>query len=244
MFTNNIKWFDIVDSTNSEAARNLSTAPHGAVWAARFQTAGRGQKGNKWESASGENLMFSILLRPHFMPAHRQFLISQAMALAVCDLLAKWHIQALIKWPNDIYIGEKKVQGMLVEHFLSGSNPLASIVGVGININQERFASDAPNPTSVLLETGVRHEPQVALLELLDLLAVRYQALAHGAWAQTADAYQSKLYRYGQWANFQRCATEASFTAKILGVDEFGCLVVEQKEGVETFSYKEIKFLM
>jgi len=230
MFTENIFWFDVIDSTNSEAYRNLETAAHGSVWAARFQSAGRGQKGNKWESAAGENLMCSILLRPLFLPAERQFLIAQATALAVCDLLSGWGVKALVKWPNDVYIGEKKVQGMLIEHFLSGSQLSASIVGVGINLNQERFASDAPNPTSVLLESGVRHEPEAALQELLDLLQERYNALERGEWVPTDAEYKTKLYRLNQWADYIRCDTDTTFRGKIVGVDAFGCLVVETKE--------------
>ena len=244
MFLNKIFWFDVIDSTNSEAYRNLSTAPHGTVWAARFQTAGRGQKGNKWESAAGENLMFSILLRPDFIPVERQFLISQTVALAVCNLLEKWHIDISIKWPNDIYIGDKKVQGMLIEHFLSGPHLCASIAGVGINLNQERFASDAPNPTSVLLETGVSHAPEVALQELLPFLAARYQSLQQGEWNQIDAAYQAKLYRLGQWATYLRCATERPFTGKILGVNEYGCLKMEIADGsLESFPFKEIQYL-
>ena len=219
MFTKNINWFKTIDSTNSEAFRNIATAPHGTVWAAMYQTAGRGQKGNQWESAKQENLLFSILLRPNCLPSERQFLISQVMALAVCDLLVSWQIEPTIKWPNDIYIGEKKVQGMLVEHYLSGSQLVASIVGVGINLNQVVFASDAPNPTSVLLETGVWHAPNEALLQVLVFLQKRYRGLEAGEWAQVDDAYKSKLYRYGQWANYLRCANEMQFIGKITGVN-------------------------
>ena len=244
MFSNNITRLEVIDSTNSEAYRHLETAPHGSVWAARFQTAGRGQKGNKWESAAGENLMCSILLRPLFLPTERQFLIAQATALAVCDMLERWQVNASVKWPNDVYIGEKKVQGMLIEHFLSGAQLSASIVGVGINLNQERFDSDAPNPTSVLLETGVRHEPEEALQALLGWFHCRYQALEQGAWNQIDAAYRKKLYRKNQWADYKCCASDTFFRGKIVGVDMYGCLMVETTGGtIELFSFKEIGYI-
>ena len=243
MFTEKIKWLEIIDSTNNEAIRNLDAASHGSVWAARFQMAGRGQKGNKWESAAGENLIFSILLRPAFLPAERQFLISQISALAVCDLLDSWGLDARIKWPNDIYTGEKKIQGMLIEHFVSGSGLLASVVGIGLNLNQKHFTSGAPNPGSVWLETGVRHEPEAALKELLGFLRIRYAALQAGTWASIEAAYQSKLYRLDQWATFTLCATDTPFQGRITGVDFYGCLKMELKDGQEgRFAFKEVAY--
>ncbi|MDR2585645.1 MAG: biotin--[acetyl-CoA-carboxylase] ligase [Prevotellaceae bacterium] len=241
---NSIFWFGEIDSTNNEAYRNLATAQHGTVWAARFQTAGRGQKGNRWESAVGENLTFSVLLRPLFLPPERQFLISQTVAIAMCDLLGGWGIEAKIKWPNDIYIGDKKVQGMLIEHHLSGSQISASIVGVGLNLNQVRFASDAPNPTSVFLETDVRHDPEEVLQALLVFLWRRYGALERGEWEEVDADYGKRLYRRGQWATYQRCATQTHFLGKIEGVDRLGCLMVSLENGkIETFSFQEIKYL-
>ena len=243
MFVDRIKWLEIIDSTNNEAIRNLDAAPHGSVWAARFQTAGRGQQGSKWESAVGENLIFSIVLRPEFLPAERQFLISEISALAVCDLLDSWGLDARIKWPNDIYAGDKKIQGMLIEHFLNGSGLLASVVGIGLNLNQKHFTSDAPNPGSVWLETGVWHDPEVALKELLEFMHIRYTALQAGAWASIEAAYQSKLYRYGQWATFVRMATAMPFEGRIIGVDEYGCLKMELKGGgEERFAFKEVGY--
>ena len=243
MFTDKINWFETIDSTNNEAVRQLNTAPHGSVWAARFQTAGRGQKGNKWESAAGENLMFSILLRPEFLPAERQFLISEISALAVCDLLASLGVKASIKWPNDIYAGDKKIQGMLVEHFLNGAQLSASVVGIGLNLNQKHFASDAPNPGSVWLETGLRHEPETALTELLALLYAYYCRLQAGAWASIEEAYQAKLYRRDRWATYMRCVTGNPFEGCIRGIDAYGRLTMELKDGrQEHFAFKEVGY--
>ena len=241
MFGEHINWLETIDSTNNEAFRNLSTAPHGAVWAARFQTAGRGQKGNRWESAAGENSTFSILLRPQFLLPEHQFMISKISALAVCDLLCIYQLEATIKWPNDIYVEEKKIQGMLIEHFLSGAHLSASIVGIGINLNQRHFASNAPNPTSVLLQTGVRYDPESALNALLAFLEIRYNELLEGAWDEINRAYHHRLYRLDQWATYIRCATNTPFEAKIIGVDPCGCVVMERRSGQkERFAFKEI----
>ncbi|MCL1974497.1 MAG: biotin--[acetyl-CoA-carboxylase] ligase [Bacteroidetes bacterium] len=243
MFTNQIKWTETIDSTNNEAVRNLQDAPHGSVWAARFQTDGRGQRGNQWESAVGENLIFSLLLRPKFLPAERQFLISEISALAVCDLLISWGLDARIKWPNDIYAGDKKIQGMLIEHFLSGTRLSASVVGIGLNLNQEHFGSNAPNPSSVWLETGIRQEPEKALKELLEFLHTRYEALQAGNWSSIEAAYQSKLYRRDQWATYLRSATGGTFEGCITGVDACGRLKMDLKEGKkECFAFKEVGY--
>jgi BirA family biotin operon repressor/biotin-[acetyl-CoA-carboxylase] ligase len=245
MFTDKIHWFDVIDSTNSEAYRSLLTALHGTVWTARFQSAGRGQRGNKWESAAGENLMFSILLRPRFLPAERQFLISQIAALALCDLLDSWGLEATIKWPNDIYIGDKKIQGMLIEHFVNGAELSASIVGIGINLNQTRFESDAPNPTSVLLETGQKSTPKEVLMLLLDGLERRYNQGMQGDLGEITDAYCARLYRLHQWTRFLRCTDQTEFEGFITGVDPYGCLIMTLTDGgTEVFSFQEIRYVL
>ena len=148
-----IKWYQTIDSTNSQANRELADAPHGSVWVADFQTAGRGQRGNKWESKTAENLTFTILFRQVFLHPAQQFCISQICSLGVCRYLRNKGLPAQIKWPNDIYIGNKKICGMLIEHSISGDKLSASIIGIGLNLNQREFMSDAPNPTSLLLET-------------------------------------------------------------------------------------------
>ena len=141
-----ITWFDTIDSTNSEARRRAESAENGnidnmSVYAARFQTAGRGQRGNKWTSAAGENLTFSILLYPGKggnpkVNAIGQFCLSIVSSLSVIDFLSSKNVQASIKWPNDIYVGNKKVCGMLIENCLSGTEVSSSIIGIGINLNQ------------------------------------------------------------------------------------------------------------
>ncbi|MBQ7773428.1 MAG: biotin--[Bacteroidales bacterium] len=151
-----IKWYGTLDSTNSQARREAEESCEGSVWIADFQTAGRGQRGNRWESRKGENLTFSILFKPEFLPPHKQFLISQVCAVGIYRYLAGKGMPASIKWPNDIYIGNKKICGILIENSISGDKLSVSIAGIGLNLNQTQFASDAPNPTSLLIETIVR----------------------------------------------------------------------------------------
>jgi len=183
------------------------------------------------------------LLRPEFLPAERQFLISEISALAVCDFLASIGLKASIKWPNDIYAGDKKIQGMLVEHFLNGSQLSASVVGIGLNLNQKHFASDAPNPGSVWLETGIRHEPQTVLIVLLELLDLYYYRLQTGAWTPIEAAYREKLYRRDQWAHYIHGVTGTPFEGCIKGVDVYGRLNMELKNGQqECFAFKEVGY--
>ena len=240
-----ILWLKSIDSTNSEAFRKMDVSEEGQVWAARFQTAGRGQKGNSWESAVGQNLTFSVLLKPAFLSAERQFLISEVAALAVCDLLKDCGLEASIKWPNDIYIGDKKIQGMLIEHFLSGADLGASIVGIGVNLNQEHFASDAPNPTSVYRETGKKYDAEAALEAIMVHLDGWYARLKAGEEEAIEMAYCAKLYRRDCWASYIRCADQMPFEGKILGIDQYGCLRVVLRNGVqECFAFKEIQYVL
>ena len=129
----------------------------GSVVVADFQTAGRGQIGNTWESEAGKNLMFSLVLYPTCIPANRQFLISQIAALSVKETLDSYTDHVTVKWPNDIYWKEKKICGMLIENDLMGRNINQSIAGIGININQEIFHSSAPNPVSLLQILSLIH---------------------------------------------------------------------------------------
>lgn len=160
-----IEWLDQCPSTNTELS-SRADLPHGYCIAARTQTAGRGQRGNTWEAEPGKNLTFSLLLRPDGLEARRQFELSMAVSLAIVDTLEAYGIDARIKWPNDIYVGLKKLAGILIENRLSGSMIDRAIVGVGLNVNQEVFRSDAPNPVSMKQLTG----RQYALDELLNAL--------------------------------------------------------------------------
>lgn len=165
----NIIWHEELDSTNSEAERWLSNGSCGSidilsVIAARCQTAGRGQGDHKWHSAPGENLTFTVVeqYEKGQMEARNQSRISWGTALAVTDYLASKGIEAKIKLPNDIYVGDKKICGLLIKLKVREKDVLDSIIGIGLDINETDFPADLPNPVSlrmaVAANTGVEPE--------------------------------------------------------------------------------------
>jgi BirA family biotin operon repressor/biotin-[acetyl-CoA-carboxylase] ligase len=144
---------DSTRSTSSTLAERAAELAHGAVIATREQTAGRGQRGNSWEAEPGKNLTFSILLKPHNIPAAEAFSLSMLTAIAIADFLSeRLPGQCIkIKWPNDIYAGDLKICGILHENAFAGGTFEHSIAGIGINVNQTIFMSDAPNPVSMAM---------------------------------------------------------------------------------------------
>ena len=144
-----IIWLDHIDSTNDEAARRISGLDNLSVLSARTQSAGRGQRQNIWLSEPEANLTFSIILKPADFMAKDQIAISAVTAISIVELLAKYNIPAEIKWPNDIYVGNDKISGILIEHSIKGRKISHSIIGIGLNINQCNFDVSIPNPTSM-----------------------------------------------------------------------------------------------
>ena len=181
-----IIWLESVDSTNEECRRRISDIDNLSVVAALSQTSGRGQRGNVWLSEAGQNLTFSIVLKFPInvmdgelepMHAYDQFVLSEIAALSVVDMLAEHDIQAKIKWPNDIYVGDRKICGMLIENSLRGEWIQHSIIGIGLNVNQRNFDVTLPNPTSMVLcneisgETGSHNvSDSISPYKLHDLL--------------------------------------------------------------------------
>ena len=172
-----IRWYDTVESTNDEARRLLGELDNLSVIAARCQTAGRGQGDHKWHSRSGENLTFSVVLKfggegalaP--LAARDALLITETVTLALRLYLADEGIKAHIKWPNDIYVGDLKVCGILIENILKGPDVDASIIGIGLNLNQTVFPEDIPNPTSLSLLTGRSYDPEGELVRFHRILS-------------------------------------------------------------------------
>ncbi len=215
MFELQIIRFEEIDSTNSEARRHLDHAGEGTVWTASFQTNGRGQYSRIWESNKGLNLLATLLLRPVFLPANRQFLISKCTALAICDFLVTLDLSASIKWPNDIYIGPNKICGILIEHQLSGNNLTSSIIGFGINVNQTKFQG-APNPTSIAIETGVLHDVDVLLPQVLQQIQKWYQTLCNGDSGKIDRSYDKSLINKPDYEK-NRAIDAANFLAAVPG---------------------------
>ena len=201
-----IIWLESVDSTNEEAKRHISDIDNLSVLSALEQTAGRGQRGNKWTSNTGENLMFSIVLKDPKISARDQFVLNEIASLAVVDFLSMHGISARIKWPNDIYVGLKKICGILIENSLQGSAISSSIIGIGLNINQRNFNVNLPNPTSMVLcraEDGPL-DIHRCLEELMDIFTSLHDRFLTSACdlSPLRQSYLSSLWRSGEPSRF------------------------------------------
>jgi BirA family transcriptional regulator, biotin operon repressor / biotin---[acetyl-CoA-carboxylase] ligase len=228
-------------STNTLALQ-LSQKPstaEGTVVITNNQTAGRGQRGNAWESAPGMNLTFSVILRPSFLPVQNQFYLTIAASLALHDYLsAETGKPIAIKWPNDILVHEKKICGILIENQVQGSRFIAAVSGIGLNVNQPHFCTNTA--TSMAQVTGREESLETALHRLLEYLEARYLQLRRQDHEGLKEEYLSRLYARNQPRQFS--SDETTFEGAIRGVDENGRLVVETRDGLKYFGIKEIAF--
>ena len=213
--------------------------PEGSVVVTEFQTAGRGQVGNSWESEGGRNLMFSVILYPDFLPANRQFLISQIAALSVKETLDQYIDDVTVKWPNDIYWKDRKICGMLIENDLTGHSLYCSVIGIGININQREFLSNAPNPVSLFQITGREYEREELLNSFLKRLYDRYLGLILEKEEEIRNSYMAALYRGEGFYPYRD--EQGVFQARIQGIEPTGHLILELNDGeVRRYAFKEV----
>lgn len=232
------------ETTSTNDVARETQYRHGDLIAAEYQTAGRGQRGNRWSSSAGKNLMFSIVLEPTFLPATRQFLLSEAVALALADTLAGYGIEARIKWTNDIYVADKKITGILIEHDLCGANLARTIVGIGLNVNQTEFDPSLPNPTSMRTVAGREFDRREVLDRLYGNLMRRYAVLETGGDERLRSDYHRLLYRLDEPHTF-RTPDGEPFTGTIRGVEPDGGLVVETEDGMRrSYLFKQIEFVI
>lgn len=212
------------------------------VWA-DFQTAGRGQPGNTWESDAGANLMFSLVIYPECIPANQQFLISQIAALSVKETLDRYIDCVTVKWPNDIYWKDKKICGMLIENDLSGRDIYASVIGIGLNLNQKVFRSGAPNPVSLTQITGNMYDPETELHAFLRLFYAYYLRLLKGETALIRSCYKEALYRKDGFFGYED--ESGRFEARIREIESTGHLILERRDGVlKRYAFKEVRCVM
>ncbi|MCF6333522.1 MAG: biotin--[acetyl-CoA-carboxylase] ligase [Draconibacterium sp.] len=233
-----------VESTNNYANQLiLSNAVEGTVVLAQYQSKGRGQIGNRWESEAGKNMLASIILYPNTLSAAKQFTIAKFVSLALADFLRNEIDGISIKWPNDIYVGNKKIAGILIENSIKGSNLFASVLGIGLNLNQEYFLSDAPNPISLKQITGKNYKIESVASEIRELIFYWYKKIETNNFAEIDSAYFSQLFRKREWKMYSK--EETLFEAKIIGIGEFGQLQLEKRDGtVEEFMFKELEFVI
>lgn len=243
MIGSSIIHLDQVDSTNNYAAKQLLTKSlnEGTVFVAACQHSGRGQGLSHWESADGLNLTFSIVLFPIRIEIFRQFSISQAVSLGISDFLSTEVEGVSIKWPNDIYVKDKKIAGILIETAISGGKFTRAIVGIGLNVNQEKFVSDAPNPVSLKNLTGKNYDLMELLAGLCAKIDKRYQSLIRFGQDALHREYADLLYKKDSWASYE--AEQNVFDGKISGVERDGKLLIETREGeVKGFYFREVGF--
>jgi BirA family biotin operon repressor/biotin-[acetyl-CoA-carboxylase] ligase len=239
-------WLPACPSTNTVAQQlqRENRASEGCTVITGHQTAGRGQRGNQWEAAAHENLTLSVVWHPTFLAATEQFLLSQAVALAALDWARRWlgasgETSLRVKWPNDLYAGNQKLGGILIENTLSGPKIQCSIVGIGLNVNQQAFT--VPTATSLSALTGRPYDLIAAAARLLECLEARYLQLRAGRVGQLRQDYLTALYRYRQPYPFLVDGQEV--IGEIVGIEDDGRLAVQLTEGVRLFGMQEIRYL-
>ena len=243
--TFNLIHVEKTNSTNSylSALCEKQKVPDFTVVLSEFQSAGRGQRGNSWESDSHKNLTFSYVLYPYFMDVHNQFLLSEIASLSVKDTLSAYTDNISIKWPNDIYWKKKKICGMLIENDLTNTHINRSINGIGININQEVFHSSAPNPVSLKQITGKKYEPMEILNQFVIRLIEYYDMLRNGERLKIDRLYRCSLFQgEGFHAYKDKIGT---FEAKITDIEPNGRIVLTDKSGNEKrYMFKEVEYML
>ncbi|MGV3559187.1 biotin--[acetyl-CoA-carboxylase] ligase [Larkinella arboricola] len=240
-----INYLPTCQSTNDIAASLITgeTALDGTVVITDQQTAGRGQRGNQWEAQPGQNLTFSVILQPSFLQPNEQFWLNIAISLGISDWLATHLNDRLkIKWPNDLYVEQRKIGGILIENTLYGYSIAWSVVGIGLNINQTRFQT--ATATSLINETPNEYDfvlPE-ALPSLLESLEKRYLSLRAGQRDVLKTNYLQRLFRYQEESDF--ISGGERFRGMIVGVEESGRLAIQVGEKLRSFAFKEVEFVI
>ena len=237
-----IHHIDCTTSTN-DLAHEPQYGHMDIIWA-EHQTEGRGQRGHSWHSTEGENITFSVVLEPRFLPIVEQFLLSEVVALALVETLAHYDIPCRIKWTNDIYAKDNKIAGVLIEHSLSGDCIARTIVGIGLNINQRTFPDDIPNPTSMALERNASFDREEVLLNFATTLQRYYALLEQGNKEAIEAQYIATMYHLGEQHTYAYPNGER-FRATIRGVRPSGELRLEHEDGIiREYAFKEVEFVL
>jgi len=240
----NIIRLETAGSTNVIASERIAShqPPEGTAILSQFQTAGKGQAGAIWESEPGQNLLVSYIFYPKFVEPRDLFNLNKAITLGVYDYLKsilKKHLY--IKWPNDIIYRDKKIAGILIENSVTFTEVNHSVVGIGININQEEFKPYVPEAVSLRNATEKKYDTDECFAALCSFLESRYLQLKQANLQVINSDYRNALYRLGEYSTFRRKRT--IFNARITGVSNDGQLILENDKGkMETFRFKEVAF--
>ncbi|MFO8130012.1 MAG: biotin--[acetyl-CoA-carboxylase] ligase [Bacteroidales bacterium] len=239
---------DTTDSTNMYASRLLGSgqARHGTVVRTAYQEKGRGQDQSTWFSDPGKNLLFSVVLSIETFQAEKQFMINKIISLGITDYLTGLSMDpgshVSIKWPNDVYIGNKKAGGILIQNQIKGQTVSSSIIGIGLNINQDTFPDSLPNPVSIKQITGRSHDLEKSFTSLLDHLNGRMNQFLRGKEERIHRGYLRRLFQVNQRKKYK--VPGRLIQGTITGVDEFGRLIIVDEQGnTLTLNMKEVIFL-
>lgn len=234
-------------STNTYMASVKSLLPSGTVIYTNNQTSGRGQRGNSWEAEQGKNLTFSLLLRDLQVPVPEQFYISEAVSLAITETLQRYIgnlANVKVKWPNDIYVNDKKICGILIENTIGGNRTLSyCIVGVGLNVNQTEFISDAPNPVSLANIIGTETDLLTLLQEVADRMLTRVAEITPDNTKALHSEYKAVMYRNDGLLHPFTLPDGTNFDAIIDDVAPDGKMTLKRADGTcSEYYFKEVAF--
>lgn len=244
-----IKHLDIIDSTNSYArCESVALWEEAApceivVVTANEQTAGRGQRGNVWASDAKMNLLATIMVRPQGLKVASQFALSQLAALAVRAAMSYYGIEVELKWPNDIYVGTRKLAGILVEVDCCSAVVDQAVIGIGLNVNQESYTPMEKQPVSMKMLLGESFDINDVLVSLLNAFSYYYHLLQKGEYSFLASDYKRNLMGYGQALNYR--SAEGVFEAVIVDVCDSGHLCLQRSCGKqEIYAFKEVELIL
>lgn len=236
---------DETESTNAYMKKLVREVrpEEGSLVIADFQTGGRGQGGNSWFSSKGHNLLFSLLIYPEAVKANAQFIISRMASLAIKNTLDSFTDDIRIKWPNDIYWQNKKIAGILIENDLRGDRIDNSVIGIGLNVNQQTFPPELPNPVSLRQITGLEYDKQYILDIFMREFFLLYREMQNGDTTAIEDEYMLDLYRVNDYYWFED--SNGRFRAMIDNVLPSGHLVLKTLDAKEErkYAFKEITFV-
>ena len=248
MTLSKLRRIHLVETTSTNSyARELPMDGEAMLITAEHQTAGRGQRGNTWESAAGQNLLFSLIVKPEKIPASQQFVLCELISVALCEVLTRYTPDIRIKWPNDIYHRDHKLCGILIEHDLEGQHLSRTIIGVGLNVNQRHFTGDAPNPISLHQVLGHEINREALLQEVVDhfmqLYTLATSPIPTLSRAALHERYTRHLYRRDVPAPYRDA--QGPFTATLRTVALDGRLHLEDTQGhLRSYLFKEVEYVL
>jgi len=237
--------FDSLDSTNVFASKLLAEniLPEGTTIVAKFQSLGKGYSGNSWQSEAGKNLLLSVILYPTFLSLRHQFFLNQISSLAVANTVESFLVNAAvkIKWPNDVFADDRKIAGILIENSVQSESFRHSIIGIGVNVNQENLKATLLHATSFIMISGKEFSLEEVMHELFSQLEKRYLQLKQQRIDLIERDYMKKLYRIEELSWFS--SDEKKFRGKIVGITAEGKLIIETSGKHEVFSLKEVEMI-